>query len=128
MDTLYFPTKAARLSFIREKLATDHQWAIRTLEIIHDRQTPTEQTCERTTDANGRGFTAFDAEILTSFAKQVLRWNSRPNGYTLPLSEKQLVLLHKRIVKYAGQLLEASFKLQERLIVRKVESLEPVEA
>jgi len=105
MDIITFPTKAARLAYVREKLGSSKAWALRALCVIHEGQTSQEQTCERTTELNGVGFTAFDAEILTSLAKQVARHNANP-VYPTPLSEKQMALLFKRIPKYAQQVLD----------------------
>lgn len=102
-DVIYFPSKDERLRYVRTQLATNPKWAIRALTVVYQGQTSQEQSCERTVELNGVGFTAFDAEILTSFAQQVERWDA--SRYPSPLSPKQMALLHKRIVKYAGQLL-----------------------
>jgi hypothetical protein len=118
MDSMSFPSAKARLDYVRNKLATDAKWAIRALELVHEGQTAQEQTCERTTDLNGVGFTAFDAEILTSFAKQVIRHRQNP-VYPSALSERQMVLLFKRIPKYAGQILSRSTKLRAALRVER---------
>ena len=106
-DPIMFPTKAARLAHIRTKLATSPKWALRALTVVYQGQTQGEQVRSTTVELNGMGFTAFDAEILTSFAQQVERWErSDPTRrYATPLSDRQMALLHKRIAKYAGQLL-----------------------
>lgn len=106
-EPITFPTKAARLAAVRAKLATNPKWALRTLTVVYQGQTNQEQSAERTIEENGVGFTAFDAEILSSFAQQVERWErSDPTRrYASPLSPRQMDLLFKRIPKYAGQLL-----------------------
>ena len=64
-------TKKQLSAFVKNKLQSNDSWAKRALLVIYDRQTPTEQTLEQTTDHNEIGFTGVDAEILTSFAKQL---------------------------------------------------------
>jgi len=88
--------------YIRNKLKTNNKWAIHGLEVIYQRQTPVEQSAEKTIEYNEIGFSGCDAEILTSFYKQYEKKNW--------LSEKQLALLKKRISRYAGQIYELSDK------------------
>jgi hypothetical protein len=78
---------------------------------IYDRQTDDEQELQSTKHANGRGFSAFDAEILSSFAVQI-RANryGRPNGQRL--SAKQMTIARKKIVYYARQLAEIAEQKQ----------------
>jgi hypothetical protein len=82
----------------------------RALLRLYERQTSTEQSSERTEDRNGVGFSAFDAEIFSSFAKQIL---TNPRGYAngQRLSPGQLHVCrkldkrgHMKIAKYARQL------------------------
>ena len=75
----------------------DERWATRALLAIYRNQTVDEQMTGETVEDNGIGFTGTDANILSSFAEQV------QNGRTL--SVKQLVILNKKIGKYAGQLI-----------------------
>jgi hypothetical protein len=51
-------------------------------------------------------FTKFDSEILTSFAKQVIAWDSEPtpHRFNTPLSVKQLKVLYNRLPKYSKTL------------------------
>lgn len=106
-EPVTFPTKAARLAHVRSELGTKPKWAVRALTVVYQGQTQSEQVRSTTIEENGVGFTAFDAEILTSFAQQVERWERADptRRYATPLSEKQMALLFKRIPKYAGQLL-----------------------
>jgi hypothetical protein len=72
------------------------RWAIKGLLRIYTFQTDHEKQAQATTDANGAGFTAFDAELLTSYADQY-----KAKSY---LTAKQIAVLHKMMPKYAGQL------------------------
>lgn len=98
--------KAAEM--IRENIqAGPWQWPVRAMLAIYDRQTPTEQATQSTSVDNGIGFNGLDAEILSSFAKQVQRWDSTPadlRRFPVPLSDKQLTIARKKMAKYAGQL------------------------
>jgi hypothetical protein len=82
---------------IKTMLETRNVAVIKGILAIFAYQTATEQTVEETNQSNGVGFNGVDAPIMSSFAKQL------QNGRTL--SEKQMVLARKRIIKYAGQLL-----------------------
>lgn len=89
-------TKKAAIEGLRYRLANQADWTIKGLVRIYSFQTPSEQTAQCTADANGEGFTAFDAEILSSLAQQ---WLEKQR-----LSVKQVQLLFKRMPKYASQL------------------------
>lgn len=83
--------------FIKEKLLTDQRWLMRGIVAIFEKQTWDEQQAEQTTEHNGVGFNGIDAELMSSFAKQIQK------GRTL--STKQLAFAQKKMPKYAGQLL-----------------------
>lgn len=84
---------------IKEKLMMgDVRWIERAVIAIFNKQTENEKEVESTNMRNNVGFTGADAKILTSFAKQLLRNKNRH------LSDKQLAIAKRRIVKYAGQL------------------------
>lgn len=94
---------------IIDLLARSDKAVERALLRLYERQTSYEQSSEITHDANDVGFGAFDAEIFSSFAKQILR------GFHL--SPKQLEVCRKpfgkknpipRIAKYRKQLLEVA--------------------
>lgn len=106
--------KAAEM--IRQQLASNDQWLLRGLLAIYRHQTRDEQTAQTTKYHNGVGFTGSDAYILTSFAKQVERWQNTPvehRQYANPLSCKQTTLARKRMLKYAGQLARIVHPKQE---------------
>ena len=89
-------TKKARITFIRNKIATDDKWAIRALQRVYANLTADEQSIGATVQHNGIGFTGSDAEFLTSLAQQFERRGS--------LSPKQIAALRKAMPKYARQL------------------------
>lgn len=88
-------TKTAIESFLREKLSTDDAWALRALEVVYRNQTSAEQATQTTKEHNTIGFSAFDAEILSSFAERRLRGVS--------LTPKQMTTLRKLMPKYHRQ-------------------------
>ena len=68
---------------IKEKLKTYNQLIERGIVLIYERQTEDEKQCLYSKHDNGIGFNKIDAEILSSFAKQIIRWtpfNSKTNG------------------------------------------------
>ena len=69
---------------------------VKALLYIYDFQTEDEQSSQSTNHHNNMGFTGSDANILSSFAKQVIS-----KGW---LSDKQMELLRRKIIKYAGQI------------------------
>lgn len=84
---------------IKEKLESgDRTWIERSVIAIFNKQTETEKAFETTNRNNGVGFTGSDAKIMSSFAKQLLKSKERH------LSDKQMVIAKRKILKYAGQL------------------------
>lgn len=84
-----------RVAALRLSAMTEDELAVWLLQKMYSRQTTDEQSQEVTVYANKVGFSAFDAEILSSFAKQFSEHGS--------LSPKQMGILHKRIPAYAVQ-------------------------
>lgn len=84
------------LAEVKVNLATDKAWALRGLVRLYELQTNDEQSQETTKENNGVGFTYFDANLLTSFAKFYINRQF--------LSDRQMSVLFKRMPKYAGQL------------------------
>jgi len=78
----------------------------RAVVVLLDRQTATEQSSERTINHNEQGFVPYDAKIMSSMAKWVMKGNR--------LSQRQLAYLRNgkserfpsRIGKYSRQLCE----------------------
>jgi hypothetical protein len=98
---------------IQNKLQTSDKWLINGLLAIYAGQTSEEKDADQTVEQNGIGFNGVDAEILSSFAKQVLAWQATPpeaRRYPTPLSQPrgdkpgQMGLLRRKMGKYAGQL------------------------
>lgn len=65
---------------------------------IYSFQTDEEKYTGATKTVNGKGFSKFDVEILSSFAQQIKQGKH--------LTEKQMYKARPKICKYAGQLLE----------------------
>lgn len=76
------------------------EWAI---VALYERQTQTEQEAHVTAYHNGVGFNAVDADIGTSFAKQIIR-SRYPKGSRL--SAKQMFYARKITMKYWKQLIQ----------------------
>lgn len=91
---------------IKQLLNESDKAVERGLVVLLSRQTADERVNETTRYQNGVGFSAFDAEILTSFAQQIERKTARGIELGKCLSEKQMTLARKKIVRYAGQLAE----------------------
>jgi hypothetical protein len=83
---------------VREKLATDRKWAERAIVVLHGKQTESEKITATTQYENHVGFNAVDAPFLSSLAESLKRF---PH-----LTERQLYYAHKKLPKYAKQLLE----------------------
>ena len=81
---------------IKQKLTTDTRWVIRGLLAIYDRQTADEKAVGATVEDNGVGFNGADAEIPSSIAM-----NYKTRNF---ISPRQLEIVQKKMVKYAGQL------------------------
>ena len=104
-----FSSKEERLEWVKTMLKTDSRWTIRGLLAIFARQTTEEMDSDTTKEDNGVGFTGFDAEILTSFAKRVMEWEQEiTHKYPTALSPRQVEVLQKRMPKYAQQLIKIS--------------------
>ena len=93
-------SKKDMIEQLRHRLASNDRWALRALMRIYQNQTADEQCQETTIERNGIGFTGPDAEILTSFARQYQRRGG--------LSERQMIILRRRIPAYARQIVQGS--------------------
>lgn len=91
-------TKKDRIAFLKDKLATNKNWAFRGLLRIYQCQTSDEQASGVTRKLNGVGFSGADGEILSSFATQLI--DEKFAG-----SEKQMAILFKKMPRYARQLM-----------------------
>lgn len=85
---------------IYDLLTTNKKAVERAIVVLYKLQTDSEKVDKTTKDSNGVGFTAYDADILSNFAKLLLS-----NGR---LSEKQFEVARKRSVKYVRQLVKVA--------------------
>jgi hypothetical protein len=78
----------------------------RALHSLYERQTAGEQATHESREVNRRGFTKFDAELLTDIAKKAKKYGS--------LTPKQTQLVGRRIRKYHRQLVEIANEAERR--------------
>lgn len=90
-------TKTAVRDYLKHQLAVNDKWIKKALIEILSNQTDDEVMNECTSNLNGIGFTGADAEILTSFAKQLMRRGS--------LSPKQMQITRRKMPKYWKQIM-----------------------
>jgi len=81
---------------IRAKVQTDARWACKAVVALYKFQTSEEKYLRESVFQNQVGFNGVDAEILSSFAEQIIA------GRTM--SEKQMTIIFRAMGKYAGQL------------------------
>lgn len=81
---------------IQTMLEENPKAVVRGVVAIYELQTESEQSMGATVENNGRGYNMYDAEIMTSFADQILA------GRTL--TARQFDVAKRRIRKYARQL------------------------
>lgn len=92
-------TQADWRKYIQSNLLDNDRWCLRGLEYVYSLQTRNERMTEKTYVNNCVGFTQFDAEILSSFARQ---YETRGR-----LTSKQMTILRRRILKYWRQIMTA---------------------
>lgn len=83
---------------IRDLLRRNDKAVERGILRIYSFQTDEEKYVGMTKTVNGKGFSKFDVEILSSYALQIRRGKH--------LTEKQMYKARPKICKYAGQLLK----------------------
>lgn len=93
---------------LRCQLSRDTQKARRALVLIYSKQTTCEQNSGQTLEYNCEGFTALDAEILSSIASFYINHKF--------LTPRQDQIVKRLIPKYAGQILASS--IERGLIVQ----------
>jgi hypothetical protein len=91
---------------IKQNLRINDTWVYRGIVAIYNLQTIEEKDVNETTEQNGVGFNGVDANILSSFANQIISWENSDTckKYRTPLSKKQLTIARKKIIKYSKQL------------------------
>jgi hypothetical protein len=112
-EFIQLKTKKAKLQFIKKKLNENDIWVLRGLVSIYNQQTKDEKKLLTVKEHNGFGFTRIDAELLSSFAERLIskceieKLKSVSNIKISDFfSEKQELLIRKKLPKYAGQLLK----------------------
>jgi hypothetical protein len=89
---------------IQHLIQTNDRAVERALIQIYNRQTADEQRSSTTNRENSVGFTAFDAEFLTSVAQQCIARNG--------LTQGQIHRIRPKMMKYWRQLLEIASACQ----------------
>ena len=96
---------------IKQNLQTSDVWLFKGITAIYRFQTDQEKNAEHTIEDNGVGFNAVDSTILSSFAEQIIQWNEAPvKRFRSPLSDRQVVIARKAMLKYAKQLAKIANK------------------
>jgi len=91
-----FKSQREAKEIIQKSIDTNDKAVEKAIKMIYSRQTADEQTGMATVEHNAVGFSAFDAEILTSFAQQLIRGRQ--------LSPKQMAIGRNKIRRYWKQL------------------------
>lgn len=107
-------TEAEKKEFLQEKLQKDDRWIARGLLTMYSKQTTGEQRQRQTFKQNGQGFTAFDGEILSKYAKRLRQMNgreatldlSKPFVLSFYFSAPEEKILRYKMKKYWRQLME----------------------
>ena len=81
---------------IKDLLLRNDKAVIKAISLLYSFQTVEEKFNSVTTEANGKGFSSYDTEFLSSLALQLLKGHS--------LSKTQIETARKRITKYSGQI------------------------
>lgn len=81
---------------VKESISKSDEAVRRALLRLYSFQTEDEKLALSTHHTNGKGFNGTDAEILSSFADQLLK-----KGW---LSKKQIELSRKKLLKYSRQI------------------------
>lgn len=105
-------TKTYTVEEIRTLITSEPEWARQAILTLYAEQTADEQVVGQTSEKNGRGFTGWDAEILSNFAV----WLKAGK----PFTPKMQALAFKKLKKYAPQL----HRLAEEKAQPKPESAE----
>ena len=87
---------------IQEKIQTRNDWLERAIVAIWNCQTSEEQSTESTRDANGKGFSAFDARMGSYWALW-LKSGKHLSGKHLERARKVMKRYVKQLVKIANK-------------------------
>ena len=108
---------------IKAQIKENKQFTVAAILRVFQMQTATEQSSNMTVVDNGVGFNGRDAEIGSSFAKQILNWirdkqEGKPLRYDFPLSPRQLQVAQRFMPKYAAQIM--SFGFDDNTYISKI--------
>lgn len=95
---------------LKDLLDRNDKAVYRAILLIYSFQTDEEKYIGTTKTVNGRGFSKFDVEVLSSFAMQLRR------GQELTL--KQMYVARPKIKKYVGQILQYMKDREESNLVK----------
>lgn len=95
-----WPSQAAAKREIQAAIDGNVQAVYKALLVIHSKQTQYEKSAQHTTEANGVGFGAFDAEFLSSLADKLTRFGC--------LTERQIEAARPKLRRYWKQLMRFS--------------------
>lgn len=102
-------TKKDKVLYVYQMISSDTRWLMKALLTIYDRQTAEEQATQTTKVHNHVGFTGCDGTTLSSFAEQLQRKGGIQvigADINTVFSPKQQILLKRKMVKYAKQLVD----------------------
>lgn len=89
-------TKKERKEKVRNLLLSSNKAVLRGIVAIYKRQTAQEQNSDATLEHNNIGFCAFDASLMSLYAKQILEYGG--------LTQQQIKIARPRILRYTKQL------------------------
>lgn len=112
-----FTQKTQLVAALKQQLGTNDAQVVKGLIPLFVNQTASEQASGSVQVWNMEGFTGSDAQFLTSLATQAKKHMFYGKAAGEALSPKQLAILHKKMPKYARQLVEGS--LAEKKIVKE---------
>ena len=91
---------------LKDLLDRNDKAVYRAILLIYSFQTDEEQYMGATKTINGKGFSKFDVEVLSSFALQLKQGRE--------LTERQMYVARPKIKKYTGQILAYMKTQQEK--------------
>jgi hypothetical protein len=121
------PKSVYTKEYIQDMLETNARAVARGLVAIYRLQTAGERDTKSTTESNGVGFGAFDAEFLSGCAERAMRRSrERPNDEEQKergwLTESELAAVRPKMKKYWAQLARIAEDNDDARIARMMEA------
>lgn len=91
---------------LKDLLKRNDKAVYRAILLLYSFQTDEEKYFENVTTVNGKGFNKFDAELMSSYARQLKSGRE--------LSERQMFSARPKILKYVGQILNYMREREEQ--------------